>query len=144
MHGRCAGHATSLPAGDEARAAFVEVSAIPFLSLCFLRRSLLDETLVVVMSDFGRTPRVNKTAGRDHWIHCYSVLLVGAGIRGGTVFGASDDQAAWVKDRPVSHADIAATIYSAMGLDPHLLIQDKLGRPVPIGQYGQPIDDVLA
>ncbi len=108
------------------------------------RRGLLNETLVVVMSDFGRTPRVNKDAGRDHWIHCYSVLLAGAGIRGGTVYGASDDQAAWVKDRPVSHADIAATIYSAMGLDPHLLIQDKLGRPVPIGQYGQPIDDVLA
>ena len=76
-------------------------------------------------------------------IHCESVLLVGAGIRGGTIYGASDDQAAWVKDRPINHADIAATIYSAMGLDPHLLIQDKLGRPIPIGQYGQPIDGVL-
>lgn len=108
------------------------------------RRGLLDETLVVVMSDFGRTPRVNKDAGRDHWIHCYSVMLAGAGIRGGTVFGASDEQAAWVKDRPVSHADICATIYSALGIDPHLLIHDKLGRPVPIGQYGQPIDDILA
>ncbi|RLT01331.1 MAG: DUF1501 domain-containing protein [Planctomycetota bacterium] len=69
------------------------------------RRGLIDEMLVVVMSDFGRTPHVNKTAGRDHWIHCYSVLFAGAGIRGGTVFGASDDQAAWVKDRAVRPAD---------------------------------------
>lgn len=108
------------------------------------QRGLLDETLVVVMSDFGRTPRLNKDAGRDHWIHSYSVLLAGAGIRGGMVYGTTDEQAAWIKDRPVSTADICATIYSAMGIDPHLLIQDKLGRPVPIAQYGQPITDVLS
>ena len=108
------------------------------------RRGLLDETLVVIMSDFGRTPNINKDAGRDHWIHCYSVLFAGGGIRGGTVYGQSNEHAAWVKDRPVSTADICATIYSAMGIDPHTLIQDKLGRPVPIAQYGQPIEEILA
>ena len=108
------------------------------------RRGLLDETLVVIMSDFGRTPNINKDAGRDHWIHCFSVLFAGGGIRGGTVYGQSNEHAAWVKDRPVSTADICATIYSAMGIDPHTLIQDKLGRPVPIAQYGQPIEEILA
>ena len=71
-------------------------------------------------------------------------VIVYAGALATSNIVTSDDQAAWVKDRPVNHADIAATIYSAMGLDPHLTIQDKLGRPVPIGQYGQPIEDVLA
>lgn len=107
-------------------------------------RGLLDETLVVIMSDFGRTPRINKDAGRDHWIHCYSVLFAGAGIRGGTVYGQTDEQAAWVKDRPVSTADICATIYAALGIDPHLTIPDRLGRPVPVAQYGEPIADILA
>jgi hypothetical protein len=107
-------------------------------------RGLLDETLVVIMSDFGRTPRINKDAGRDHWIHCYSVLFAGAGIRGGTVYGQTDEQAAWVKDRPVSTADICATIYAALGIDPHLTMTDRLGRPVPVAQYGEPIADILA
>ena len=70
------------------------------------RRGLLDETLVVIMSDFGRTPNVNKDAGRDQWIHRYSVLFAGGGIRGGTVYGQSNEYAAWVTDRPVSTADI--------------------------------------
>ena len=107
-------------------------------------REILDETLIVIMSDFGRTPRVNNDAGRDHWIHCYSVLFAGAGIRGGTVYGASDDQAAWVKDRPVATADICATIYACLGIDPHQLIHDRLGRPVAIAQGGEPIHDILA
>lgn len=69
-------------------------------------RGLLDETLVVVMSEMGRTPRVNGNAGRDHWTYCYSVFFAGAGIRGGTVYGSSDAQAAYVKDNPVSPADV--------------------------------------
>jgi hypothetical protein len=103
----------------------------------------LDETLVVIMSDFGRTPNVNKTAGRDHWTFCYSVLFAGAGIRGGTVYGASDRNAAWPLDRPVSTADICATIYECLGIDPHLLIADKLGRPVAVALGGEPIRDIL-
>jgi uncharacterized protein (DUF1501 family) len=107
-------------------------------------RGLLDETLVVVMSDFGRTPRVNGNAGRDHWTFCYSVLFSGAGIRGGTVYGASDAQAAYVKDKPVSTADICCTIYQCLGIDPNVAVPDQTGRPVHISHGGQPIWDVLA
>jgi hypothetical protein len=105
---------------------------------------LLDETLVVMMSDFGRTPRVNGAAGRDHWTYCYSVVFAGAGIKGGTVCGASDSQAAYVKDRPVRPADICATIYQCLGIDPETLILDKAGRPVPIAHGGEPIREILA
>jgi hypothetical protein len=107
-------------------------------------RGLLDETLVVVMSEMGRTPQVNKNGGRDHWTHCYGVLLAGAGIRGGTVCGASDAQAAYVKDRPVSPADLCATIYHCLGIDPEMPVHDRGGRPVPVAQGGQPIHEILA
>jgi hypothetical protein len=105
---------------------------------------LLDETLVVMMSDFGRTPRVNGSAGRDHWTYCYSVVLAGAGIKGGTVYGASDSQAAYVKDRPVRPADICATIYHLLGIDPETPIVDKGGRPIPISHGGEPVREILA
>ena len=108
------------------------------------QRGLIDETLVVLMSDFGRTPRVNKQAGRDHWTDCYSVLLAGAGIRGGTICGESDAQAAYVKDRPVRPADICATIYHCLGIDPEMPVPDRAGRPVPIAHGGQPIHEILA
>src|SRR5919198_1849061 len=106
-------------------------------------RGLLDETLVVMMSDFGRTPRVNAAAGRDHWTFCYSVVLAGAGIRGGTVCGASDGHAAYVKDRPVRPADVCATIYHCLGIDPETPIADRSGRPVPIAHGGAPVREVL-
>lgn len=105
---------------------------------------LLDETLVLVMSDFGRTPKINAAAGRDHWTFCYSMLFSGAGIRGGTVYGASDAQAAYPADRPVGTADICATIYRALGIDHELLVHDKVGRPLPIAHGGQPIYEILA
>ena len=108
------------------------------------RRGLLEETLVVMMSDFGRTPRVNPSAGRDHWTFCYSVVLAGAGIRGGTVCGASDAQAAYVKDRPVRPADVCATIYHCLGIDPDTTVPDRAGRPVPIAHGGEPIREILA
>jgi hypothetical protein len=108
------------------------------------RRGLLDETLVVMMSDFGRTPRVNPAAGRDHWTFCYSVVFAGAGVRGGTVCGASDAQAAYVKDRPVRPADICATIYHCLGIDPQTPIADRSGRAVPIAHGGEPIHEILA
>jgi hypothetical protein len=107
-------------------------------------RGLLDETLVVMMSDFGRTPRVNGAAGRDHWTFCYSVVFAGAGIKGGTVCGVSDAQAAFVKDRPVRPADVCATIYHCLGIDPDTPVIDKTGRPVPISHGGEPIREVLA
>jgi hypothetical protein len=106
-------------------------------------RGLLDETLVVVMSEMGRTPKINGNAGRDHWTYCYSVLFAGAGIRGGTIYGASDYQAAYVKDRPVSTSDICATIYHCLGIDPEMRVQDRRGQPVPIAHDGKPIRDIL-
>ncbi len=107
-------------------------------------RSLLDQTLVVMMSEMGRTPKINGNGGRDHWTYCYSVVLAGAGIRGGTVYGASDAQAAYVKDNPVSTSDVCATIYHCLGIDPEMTLPDKTGRPVPIAHGGRPVQDILA
>lgn len=104
---------------------------------------LLDETLVVLMSDMGRTPQVNASAGRDHWTYAYSVVFAGAGIRGGTIHGVTDAHAAYVKDRPVSTSDICATIYHLLGIDPDLKVYDN-DRPVPIAHGGQPIQEILA
>jgi uncharacterized protein (DUF1501 family) len=104
----------------------------------------LDETLVVVMSDFGRTPKINANGGRDHWTFCYSAMLAGAGIQGGAVYGASDSQAAFVKDKPVSTGDICATIYQVLGIDPAMTVPDRTGRPIPIAHGGQPIAEILA
>jgi hypothetical protein len=106
-------------------------------------RGLLDETLVVVMSEMGRTPRINSNAGRDHWTYCYSVLFAGGGIRGGTVFGQSDADAAYVKSDPVSTGDVCATIFHALGIDPSMTVPDQLGRPVSIAHGGTPIRDIL-
>jgi hypothetical protein len=103
----------------------------------------LDETLVVLMSDMGRTPQVNKNAGRDHWAFCYTVAFAGAGIRGGTVCGESDAHAAYVKSRPVSTSDICATIYHCLGIDPQMPVYDN-GRPIPVAHGGQPIHEILA
>lgn len=108
------------------------------------QRGLLDETLVVVTSDMGRTPKINGNGGRDHWTYCYSTVLAGAGVRGGSVHGASDGQAAFVQHSPVSTGDVCATIYRALGVDPDTLITDPLGRPVPIAHGGRPIETVLA
>jgi hypothetical protein len=105
---------------------------------------LLDETLVVVMSEMGRTPRINGSAGRDHWTFCYSVVMAGAGIRGGTVYGASDAQAGYPAVNPVSTADICATIYRCLGIDHEMTVNDPLGRPISIGHGGTPIFDILA
>jgi hypothetical protein len=105
---------------------------------------LLDETLVIVMSDFGRTPKINANAGRDHWTFCYSMLFSGAGIRGGTVYGASDALAAYPTLNPVSTADVCSTIYHTLGIDHEMLVHDQVGRPIAINHGGQPIHDILA
>jgi hypothetical protein len=95
-------------------------------------RGLLDETLVVMMGEFGRTPRINGDAGRDHWGSCQSVLLAGGGIRGGRVHGASDSIAAYPRMDPVDPVDIHATIYHCLGLDPDQHVNDHLQRPHPL------------
>ncbi|MBW3600106.1 MAG: DUF1501 domain-containing protein [Planctomycetes bacterium] len=107
-------------------------------------RGLLDETLVVVMSEMGRTPRINANGGRDHWTHCYCVLLAGAGIHGGTLYGESDELAAYVKDRPVSTSDVCATIYHCLGIDPAMRVADRSGRPIEIAHGGEAIRGILA
>jgi hypothetical protein len=124
--------------------------ALPSLDLTYSalladleERGLLKETLVVLMSDMGRTPQVNANSGRDHWTYCYSVIFAGAGIRGGTVHGASDGHAAYVKDHPVSTSDICATIYHLLGIDPDMKVYDN-DRPVPVAHGGQPIREILA
>jgi hypothetical protein len=106
------------------------------------QRGLLDETLVVTVGEFGRTPKINPTQGRDHWGPCQSALLAGGGIRGGQVYGASDKIAAYVKDNPVSPEDLLATIYHAMGLSPESEIRDRDGRPYRLCE-GQPITSLF-
>ena len=105
-------------------------------------RGILDETLIVVMGEFGRTPKINAQAGRDHWGSCQSVLLAGGGIQGGVVLGASDKIGAFPSDNPVDPVDIHATMYHCMGLDPTAVMNDRLGRPQPLSA-GQPLTALL-
>lgn len=107
-------------------------------------RGLLDETLILMTSEMGRTPRINGNAGRDHWTYCYGNFLAGAGIRGGSVCGASDAQAAFVKDRPIRPADVVASVYHCLGIDPDMPVHDRAARPVAAAQGGEPIREVLA
>jgi hypothetical protein len=106
-------------------------------------RGLLDSTLVVWMGDFGRTPLINKDAGRDHWPYCYSTVLAGGGIRGGQIIGESDSTGSYPKSFPVTPADIHATVFAALGYDPHsITYQSAEGRPFPLSE-GQPIRGLL-
>lgn len=91
---------------------------------------MLDETLVVCMAEFGRTPRFNGRAGRDHWGYVFSAALAGGGIRGGQVFGASDKDGGHPRDGRVSPADLTATILHCLGHEPHAEIRDPQGRPL--------------
>jgi hypothetical protein len=97
-------------------------------------RGLLDETLVVTMGEFGRTPRINKDGGRDHWGHSSSVLFAGGGMVGGRLVGASDRTCAFPAELPVAPPDVVATIYHALGLKPHSVMHDPLGRPMVISE----------
>ncbi len=107
------------------------------------QRGMLDETLVVWMGEFGRTPKINSNTSRDHWPHCYTVLLAGGGVKRGFVYGASDETGSHPADAPVTPDDIAATIYYLMGVDPRSEITDAQGRPIMISS-GQPILEVIA
>jgi hypothetical protein len=102
------------------------------------QRGLLDDTLVVVIGEFGRTPKINKNAGRDHWPHCYSTVLAGGGVKGGQVYGESDKHAAFVTDKPVTPDDLGATIYHAFGIPPETHIYDQEDRPLPVTR-GTPV-----
>jgi hypothetical protein len=105
-------------------------------------RGLLESTLVVAMGEFGRTPTINKNGGRDHWPHCYTVLLAGGGIRGGTVYGSSDRIGAYPATDPVTTADLAATIFWRFGIDSATELRDLTGRPHRLSD-GQPVRDLF-
>ncbi|MCE9603882.1 MAG: DUF1501 domain-containing protein [Planctomycetia bacterium] len=106
-------------------------------------RGLLDHTLVVMMGEFGRTPKINTMGGRDHWSRAFSVVLTGAGVRGGQVIGASDADGAFPADRPVTPADLAHSIYKLLGLDPDRELPTTSGRPVQIVRDGTFIRELL-
>jgi hypothetical protein len=106
-------------------------------------RGLLATTLVAVLTDFGRTPVVNRSAGRDHWPGVFSVLLAGAGIRGGQVLGASDRTGAEPREGRVGPKDIAATVYHLLGIDPFQPYRDVEGRPHRVLDEGQPIPPLV-
>jgi uncharacterized protein (DUF1501 family) len=106
-------------------------------------RGLLESTLVVWMGDFGRTPTINNQVGRDHWPHCYSTVLAGGGIRGGQVIGESDATGSYPRSQPVSPADIHATVFTALGYDPHgITYLSPEGRPFPLSD-GEAIRQLL-
>jgi hypothetical protein len=105
-------------------------------------RGLLAETLVVVVGEFGRTPRINKLGGRDHWGHVFSMVLAGAGIRGGQVIGASDKNGAFPITDPIRGGDLTATLFHLLGIDPGGMFRDKADRPHPITK-GEPITHAL-
>jgi uncharacterized protein (DUF1501 family) len=103
-------------------------------------RGLDRDVSVVVWGEFGRTPKINSDAGRDHWAPVNGALLAGGGMRVGQVIGSTDSVAGTAKDHPVHYQDVLATVYRNLGIDPHAMVQDVAGRPVPILPSGaQPI-----
>ena len=107
-------------------------------------RGMLDDTLVVMMGEMGRTPRINNDAGRDHWSQCQTVILAGGGIKRGVVVGASDKTASFPTTQPYGIQDLLRTIFTLLGVDSDKVYHTPLGRPVPIVNGGKRIDDLLA
>ncbi|MBT5018156.1 DUF1501 domain-containing protein [Planctomicrobium sp.] len=114
-----------VPEMDQAFSALVEDLA---------ERGMLENTLVVNTGEFGRTPTINGNAGRDHWPNVYSTVLAGGGIRGGQIVGASDSKGAEVLDNPISPADLLATVWHQLGIDPHTELRDRLNRPLQLSE----------
>jgi hypothetical protein len=122
-----------LPAFDLAMAALLDD---------LYTRGLLDGTLVMWMGEFGRTPKLNRAGGRDHWGFCQSVLMAGGGVKGGQVYGSSDAQAAYAADKPVSPDDLAATVFDALGVPLDTEVTDPTGRPLALC-LGHPVRGVF-
>jgi hypothetical protein len=108
------------------------------------QRGMLDRTLVMVMGEFGRTPRINENGGRDHYPTCFSILLAGGGIKGGQVIGASDAEGAQPSDRPVTPPDLSATLYTCLGLDYNTEMRSPAGFRILLSRGGQPVTEALA
>jgi uncharacterized protein (DUF1501 family) len=105
---------------------------------------MLERTLVAVMGEFGRTPKINPAAGRDHWNFCYGLLLAGGGIKAGYVHGASDRIGARPSRNPVTPGDVISTIYACLGIDPQMELRDRLARPFTLVPAGAPIRELIA
>jgi hypothetical protein len=128
----------------------VGVGLIPSLDLAISAlmddlqdRGLLKSTLIVVMGEFGRTPKLNTSAGRDHWPRVFSVLLAGGGIQGGQVIGSSDKTGESPHEQPATPADLAATMFKLLGLDPQLTLQTADGRPIHLSRDGRVIQKLV-
>jgi hypothetical protein len=118
-----------LPPADQGLSALIEDLAL---------RGLLDSTLLVALGEFGRSPKINTSAGRDHWPDCFTVLLSGGGVRGGMAHGASDKIGAYPDADPVTPGDLAATIFWRFGFDPATELRDLAGRPFKVAE-GKPL-----
>ena len=106
-------------------------------------RGLLESTLLVAMGEFGRTPKINGSGGRDHWPDCYTAVLAGGGVRGGAVYGASDRMGAYPSRDPTTPADMAATIFWRFGIDPSAEVRDQTARPFRLAE-GAPLERLFA
>lgn len=126
---------TLLPQLDAAASALIDDLA---------GRGMLDRTVVLIGGEFGRTPKVNGNAGRDHWNFCYSLQVAGGGFRAGHVHGASDRIGSRPSLSPLTPADLLATVYHALGVDPALELRDKLERPFQVCPWGQIVPELLA
>ncbi len=106
-------------------------------------RGLYDNTIVCAMGEFGRTPKINPAGGRDHWPQCWSIVMGGGGIKGGRIIGASDEIGGYPKDRPTPPADVAATIFRALGVNLETELPSPGGRPLPVVEYAARAIDEL-
>jgi uncharacterized protein (DUF1501 family) len=113
--------------------------AIAGLVTDLVNRGMYDDVALFVISEFGRTPRINEYASRDHWCQAGSLVMGGGGIRGGTVIGATTARGEYPRCDPVSPGDLLATMYHVLGIDPHATLNDRTGRPVPLIPEGERI-----
>ncbi len=134
------GHGDKVPVVDQA------VSA---LLADLSDRGLLDDVIVLVMGEFGRTPRLNKgqpgipIPGRDHWGNAISAMIAGGGLKGGQVVGATNSKAEHPVERPLQPANLLATVYKVLGIDPAMTFKNHAGRPISILDECEPISEIL-
>lgn len=117
--------------------------AIAALVKDLVERGLYEKTMIVAMGEFGRTPKMNSAAGRDHWGKAFSVLIGGGGLRMGQIIGKTDAKGAYVIERPLSPEDVAATVYRHLGIDPKTALPDRTGRPRYLVEDGEPIRELF-
>jgi len=123
-----------LPRWDQAYSALIEDLD---------QRGMLETTMVLAWGEFGRTPRVNKQNGRDHYPHVFSAAIAGGGTQGGRAIGTSDAKGAFPAQNPKSPQDVLATVYRHMGVDTHKHYLDHAGRPIATLPYGRPLDELF-